>query len=232
MSTEPQTSPETQEPEEPITDHSGRDLPDDIDFFAAPPAEIGTVSSAWSTLRQGVEPWSPALRGLMGGIGLLIGGGIGLMISAFWDFAIPLWPVLLGLVGFLIGWFATAFKHTCTFIGDAGWPALSAAATARTSPPARSSRSTRRRSAHWADAEVCQRCVSGTEYTYTWCDHEGCKRFVLNGTYHAEKSLPKPTDLFHFANAGEMAWSPHLLKQVPLMLDDGSGLFSLGGSDW
>lgn len=234
MSTEPQTIPETQEPEEPITDHAGRDLPDDIDFFAAPPAEIGTVSSAWSTLRQGALPWSPALRGLIGGIGLLIGVGIGLMISAFSEFAIVLWPVLLGVIGFLIGWFATAFKHTCTFIGEGGMARFIC----------RGNRDTLATSEIFLFSEAAELrtgqtrkyvngVYQGTEYTYTWYDHEGRKRFVLNGTYNAEKSLPKPTDPFHFANAGEMAWSLHLLKQVPLMLETkGAVFFSLGGSDW
>jgi hypothetical protein len=210
MSTEPQTTPEAQEPEEPITDHAGRDLPEDIDFFAAPPVEIGTVNSAWSTLRQGVEPWSPALRGLMGGIGLLIGGGIGLIIGAFWEFAVVLWPVLLGAVGFLIGWFATGFKHTCTFIGDRGMARFIC----------RGSR---------------ENVVTDEVFPFNEASElrTGRKRFVLNGTYHAEKSAPKPTDPFHFANAGEMAWSLHLLKQVPLMLQTkGAVFFSLGSNDW
>lgn len=234
MSTEPEVSPEAAQSDEPITDHADRELPDDIDFFAAPPPEVGTVSSAWSTLRQGVEPWSPALRGLIGGIGLLIGGGIGLMIGTFTEFALGVWALGLGLVGFLIGWFATGFKHTSTFVGDRGLARFvcrggrEGAVTAEVFPFAEAAELRTSETRKYVNG-----AYQGTEYTWTWYDHDGRKRFVLNGTYQGEKTRPKPTDPFHFALAAETAWSRHLLRQVPLMLETkGAIFFSLGGSDW
>lgn len=234
MSTEPETTPQSQQAEEPITNHAGEDLPDDIDFFVAPPPEIGTVSSAHSTLRQGVSPWSPALRAVVGGVGFLIGGGIGLMLGALWDFGLILWPTLLGGIGFLIAWLVTGFKHTCTFVGSDGIARYIC----------RGSRDNVTKSEVFPFSEATElrtgqtrRYVNGvyqgTDYTFTWYDHEGRKPYVLNGTYQGEKALPKSTDPFHFANAAEMAWSLFLLKQVPLQLNTkGAIYFSLGGSDW
>ncbi len=36
-----------------VTAHDGTPIPDDVDFFAEPPPEIGPVASAYSTLKVG-----------------------------------------------------------------------------------------------------------------------------------------------------------------------------------
>src|SRR4051812_27069481 len=73
MSTE-QRQDETWTTDDPITNHADGDLPDDIDFFVAPPEEIGHVTSAYSTLRLSKQPWPPNVRVLL----ILAGAALGI----------------------------------------------------------------------------------------------------------------------------------------------------------
>src|SRR5262249_10240351 len=47
---------------EDLPHHAGEPLPQDVEFFAPPPPQIGGLISANSTLRRGKEPWSLAAR--------------------------------------------------------------------------------------------------------------------------------------------------------------------------
>ena len=49
-------------PPDEITRHSGADIPQEMEFFVAPPAEIGTVLTADSSLRSSSKPMSARAR--------------------------------------------------------------------------------------------------------------------------------------------------------------------------
>jgi len=65
---------ESWQPAPGVTDHSGAPLDPARDFFAAPPAEIGPVSSGRSTLARGQFVWPTWLRvALFAALSLLAG---------------------------------------------------------------------------------------------------------------------------------------------------------------
>src|SRR4051812_34613412 len=56
-----------------VAEHSDQPIPPDADFFVPPPAEIGPVRSARTTLRLRNQPWAMWLR-LAIGLGITAAG--------------------------------------------------------------------------------------------------------------------------------------------------------------
>lgn len=230
------------EPEEEQSDelagHSGDPLPHNADFFVMPPEEIGALSSAGTTLREGQKPMAPGLRAFViiaaTLAGLLIGVGIDLLAGlqpGFWYFA---WPIGLSLIALAICWFSTTFEHTCTYVGREG--------AARFVCSGQRDHITTNEVFLFRDATELRTSqvrrykngvYQGTDYTYTWTDVGGRTRFVVGGTHNSEQGNPHADDLYHFATASELAWSMSLLPQAERkMTMDEEIRFSLGGKDW
>jgi hypothetical protein len=224
--------------QEPVTDHGGDQLPSTMDFFVDPPREIGPVVSACSTLAKGVEPWSPGARaglvlfvaalGLI--LGLMIAIGFGIR-EVFWA---AFWPILLTIVLALIAWAVTIFSHTVTFVGRDG--------LARFGCSGNRDNVSSTEIFHFADAQDLRtRTVhhytngvyQNTQYTYTWTDINGVQRFAISGSHNSENSAPPSQHPFHFARAGEIAWSNFLLNLAYRQIELGNPIrFNLSGGDW
>jgi hypothetical protein len=224
--------------EEPVKNHGGDVLPVDADFFVTAPAEIGPVLSAYSTLRQSVEPATLGFRLGVSFFAALIGGSIGLFIDyaagvkdPFWS---SLWPLGLGGVGFLIGMAATHFKHTCSYVGRDG-------AAKFVCSGSREQLTTQEvfRFRDAVDLRTSQTLhyhngsYQHTSYTYTWTDVGGRTRYVITGQHNSEAGTPPSTHAYHYARAAELAWTISLLGQIDRQIElSGSVNFNLRGGRW
>jgi hypothetical protein len=60
---------------------------------------------------------------------------------------------------------------------------------------------------------------AGTAYDYRWTDGAGGRLLKLTGTHRGKNGPPKPFDPFHYASAGEVAWSIHYLARAQEQLE-------------
>jgi hypothetical protein len=226
------------DPPEDLPTHAGHPLPDNMDLFVEPPPEIGEVTSAYSTLRFGKQPWSPVVRALLMTVGALLGLGLGLVIgvaaeiqNVFW---ILLWPLVLGAVGVGVFWVCTNFTHTVTYVGREGvarfvcWGTRHRITTEEVFPfrEATELRTTQVR-------RYVNGVYQGTDYTYSWTDVGGRQRYRIAGTHRSEKGKPGPADQYHYATSSEMAWSLYLLDGAALQMQTkGEIRFNLDRGNW
>ena len=223
---------------EPINNHGGEPLHPNCDFFADAPPDIGPVVSAYTTLRQGVEPWSAAGRlGLTAGLGaacLAVGLLVVFAIDPFESIWYVFWPLAAASVGVCIGLLCTGFKHTCSYIGRDGVARFTCSGNRenvtvtelfrfRDAAELRTSQTR-----HYYNG-----AYTGTSYTYTWSDVGGRKRYVITGRHKSEKGNPPSTDPFQFARAAEIQWTIYLLDQTHRTIDlNGSVAFNLAAGQW
>jgi hypothetical protein len=223
---------------EPINNHGGEPLHPSADFFADAPHEIGPVVSAYSTLRQGVEPWTAAGRlGLAAGVGAagaLIGFVIVLAADPFDSIWYVFWSLVLGAGSAIIAVVCTGFKHTCSYVGRDGVARFTCtgnrnnisgeevfrfrdAAELRTS-----------QTRHYYNG-----AYTGTSYSHTWNDVGGRKRYVISGRHKSEKGNPPSTDPYQYARAAEVQWTIYLLEETFRTIElNGTVLFNLTGAQW
>jgi hypothetical protein len=221
-----------------VRNHGGDALPRDVDFFAPPPAEIGPIFSAYSTLRTGVRPRPPRFRLglslLLGGLALLL--TVALVAAAEPDGPVPylLWPTLAALLAGGAAWLLTRFKHNCSYVGQEGVARyrcagdrnnltlaevflFGEAAEVRTS-----------QTRHYVNG-----AYTGTDYTFTWTDVTGRVRFAWSGRHNSKAGNPKSTDPYHLGRSAEMAWSNYLLPGAFRQLElSGAVLFLVKGGNW
>lgn len=223
-------------PAGPWTDHGGQPVPDDANFFAPPPPAIGTVRSAWTTLRKGKKPLSGVVFALL----LLTAVGVeaaGVVAGLFLIEQTPL-RVLCIMAGLpvlgLLGMFALAgFWNHCTYVGEQG--------VARFQLYGRSDRPQEEvmlfRDAKELRVLLEEHFQNGmynqTTYTYEWKDAEGKSCFRVAGGHTARNELPVSTDPYHFARAAEAAWTAYLLPRARAILERGRTLrFPLTRGRW
>jgi len=206
-------------------DHRGEARAFDVELFAAPPPEIGTITSAESTLRPGKEPFSPPVRLLI----LLLPAAA--VFGIVWVLTQGMRPVdreSLRIIGgggaagvaLLIAWYYTRFKHRCTYVGEDGAALFELRGSRDRTPSAKVLR--------FADAaelrasqtrQFINGVYAGTVYDFRWTDASGRERLRLKGTHRGKDGPPKPGDPFHFATAAEVAWSVHYLARAQEQLE-------------
>ncbi len=221
--------PEGWTPGPDVHHHDGSPISPDRVFFAPPPAEIGEIITASSTLPIGKKPMSTVNRFLLAGfVGSL--AVVGLNLAG----ADTIWQVLAALALLPVALWFTRFKHTVRYVGKQGIAILTTK-----SRPDRVSRSevflfqNANELRTGQTRQYVNGVYSGTSYSFNWTDAAGKKVFKLSGTYHGEKKPPKPKDPFHFAESAELAWSIHLLDQADHELKEtGAVRFRLTGKDW
>jgi hypothetical protein len=219
----------------PVPNHGGEQLPADVDFFAPPPQEIGALVTAYSTLRQPVQPKTAGTRAAIAGGVALVCAAIVLMIVAAAQprekFFFVFWPVVVGGLAALIAILATRFKHRCTYVGREGLARFQCAGDRdRVSMP----EFFLFRDAAEVRTGQTRRYVNGvyqgTDFTFTWSDVAGRTRHVIRGTYKAEKGNPGSTDPYHFGRSAEIAFTMSLLPEVFRRLDMGGDVrFNVSG---
>ena len=194
---ENQAQPPASSPPPVVTEHDGNRLPPDIDWFAPPPAEIGELRSAHTTLKQNQQPWSTLSR-------VLLAGGIGLGITLVADLTVKYFQnpggaetvriigAIVGICGALIAWFATRFKHHVSYVGKSGL-ARSTIVGRRENPPkdelfqfASAAELRTGETRHYHNG-----VYTGTHYHFQWTDAQGKLQFKLAGQYSSAKSTPK-----------------------------------------
>ena len=211
-------------PPQDVKEHSDAPIPPDADFFAAPPAEIGKVQSAQTSLKHGKSPWAMPMRfALAATVGAVLGGGLYYVLTnAARRPSDPEWFMLAGLVfalGFTVAWLSTGFKQTCSYVGEEG--------VARYTAKGSRENLAKLEYLHFADAAEVRTAqtrhyyngvYTGTSYAFTWTDPAGRRLLKLSGQHRGKKGRPKPSDPFHFAEAAEIAWSTYLLGTLDAQL--------------
>lgn len=222
------------EEEAPLINHAGNPLDEDADLFEPPPREIGQILTAYTSLRRDKRPLSEGARlGIILGtvavcvvLGLLLGVaarnvGVGLLLTCG-----------LGLVGFLVSWWLTGFRHVCHYVGKKGVAMFWCRGRRRNV----TERLFLFRDA--AELRIAQTrhyyngVYTNTSYAFTWTDEGNNKVFSLHGTYRSEAGTPKDTSEYWLAHSAEIAWSNYLLDHMDdLANKKGAFFFALKGND-
>jgi hypothetical protein len=202
-----------------VTTHTGEPVPTDLRFFAEPPREIGTVRSAWSTLRVGQRPNRlPAMvigaliTGVLAAAIVIMLGGRQTSDTVNWG-AVGTWAIPSAVVGLLLGYVA-APKPTCTFVGTDGIAKFSwngeqqaPAAEIHLFSTATELRNSMVHNYH-------NGIYTGTNYEFWWTDAAGKRLFQIKGEYRGRKQGPKPGHEFYYGSAAESAWTEYLLPRA------------------
>ncbi|MCI0464811.1 MAG: hypothetical protein L0Z62_48420 [Gemmataceae bacterium] len=223
---------------QPLTNHGGGPLERDADFFVPPPAEIGELLSAHTTMRQGDEPWSAGARASWA----LLGAGIGVFIGVLIDLiarirnpgAMLILPLALGGIGVAIALWATGFKRRCSYIGREGVARFTCTGSRRNITRAelflfRDATELRiAQTRHYTNG-----VYQNTAYGFTWTDVSGLTRYVISGSHGSEQGNPPLTHAYHYAASAEIAWTMHLLSQLEAQLTLGQGItFKINKHEW
>lgn len=202
-----------------LPDHSGQQRPAEVEFFAEPPAEIGKVKSAESTLRPGRQPKAFGVR-------LLIGSAIGgiLWYGLHWA-AVNASPIdrqgfeilgiVLGLGALGITLLATRFKVKCSYVGEQGAALFTLTGRREAKPKAQvllfaQAQELRARQTR----QYVNGVYVGTYYDYTWTDPAGQRLWRMKGSYRQKKKGLRAGEQFRFIQAAEVAWSVHYLARA------------------
>ncbi|MCA9057523.1 MAG: hypothetical protein KDA85_03460 [Planctomycetaceae bacterium] len=105
-------------PPDDVRHHDGTEIPLQTCFFAEPPAAIGRVKSASSTLHVGSKPIHPVMKVIFtAGLLVALAAGTCWMTneSTPWCIVSILFPIILFPVLFLYH-----FDHRCSFVGELG----------------------------------------------------------------------------------------------------------------
>jgi hypothetical protein len=223
-----------------VTGHGGRALLSDGDYFVPPPAEIGTVVSAYTSLRKGVRPRGALVCVLaaagLATVGLVLGWSVMLLIEPKDSTAGPCVGGILALLGALSGWALARFKHACSYVGREGIARFvctgsrdhltvkevflfRAAAELRTS----------------ATQRYSSGVYQGTDFRFDWSDRAGQICFQITGTYRSspEGNNPWLHMPYQWGQAAEVAWGLYRQEQLPGEFVQGGALnFPLTGDDW
>lgn len=216
--------------------HAGRPVADDEDYFADPPAKIGRVLSASTTLNVDQRPrptWLLVLAGLWAYVvsfGVSAGVVTLMRMPLQYDgedvaFILVLPGLICIILGITAAW-AMRFHHTCSYVGDKGI--------------ARFECSGRRRNVNVREMMLFKNAAdlrtgymvyyhngiyTGTQYTFTWSNEKGKPIYKLTGRFRSQAYTPKVTDPYYFALAAEGAWSQYLLQNMDELVDDDGLLF-------
>jgi hypothetical protein len=234
----PPDEPAEQEEGEPLGNHGGESLPANADFFAAPPEEIGPLGSAYTTLRQGKQPMPLGMRLVAGGgaglLGLVVGLVINQLFSVRSDFWQAAWPLGGGMLGVALVVWRTAFRHSCSYVGQEGVARFTCSGNRDNITEAEVFRF--RDAAELRTSQTLHYTNSvyqNTSYNYRWTDVGGRLRYEISGSHNSEAGTPPSTDPYQFARAAEIAWTVYMFEQVYRQLElSGTVAFNLKGGRW
>jgi hypothetical protein len=213
-----------------IPDHRGQRRAAGAVFFAPPPAELGPLVSAESTLGTKFT-FNLPLRLVMTlpVAAVFIYAGLLLAEKRPPDesLAYQFFAFIAGAAGAAVVWYYTRFNHACTYVGEHGFAIFTLSGSAMGKPVrnvllfknAAELRATQTRM-------YMNGVYTQTTYDYRWVDDHGRRVARLNGRYMGENRPPKEGDRYHFASAAEIVWSEHVLARAAQQLkDEGSIAF-------
>jgi hypothetical protein len=197
-----------------VTRHSGSIIPADMDFFATPPIEIGTVISAESTLTTSKQPMSVQNRYTLC---LLVGLAPGFVVWLFAKDTKVLfngWMIAVYAIAAFITYLLTEFSHTCTYVGELGIVEYQLKGSRSARPRAKLLCFNEAKDLYTSQTRHYYNGVyTGTNYSYRWTRASG-QIYQLNSSYRSERGWPEDKSPWHFANMAESLWSGYLLKKA------------------
>jgi hypothetical protein len=211
------------QPTEGIVGHGGQPLDPAREFFSLPPAEIGEVISAHTTLLRGKEPFSIGTRVSIVLLPAAAVMGIAYLIATQnrreADTILCL-GIAVASAAMATAWYFTRFRHICSYAGSEGLAVFgmpgSRAATLR------SSIFMFERAAELRTKQT-RRFINGfyfgTTYDFIWTDAHGRFIYWLKGSYRSQAGTPKADDRFWIGVAGERAWNARQLDLLQRQLD-------------
>ncbi|MCA9088902.1 MAG: hypothetical protein KDA90_09745 [Planctomycetaceae bacterium] len=210
-------------PEGTVT-HADEPIPPQMEFFAAPPTEIGELVSAFSTLRTDKDAWNPTVRMIIAlVIALLLWGGTWFALKAMDpgnDVVGNILGGILGLLGLALVYYVTSFKQSCSFVGKQGVARYTLRGSREAEPKEELFEFTEATDLYTGQTRHYYNGVyTGTQYFYRWENAQGRKVFNLQGTFNSQAGTPKTHDPYYFAMNAEYAWSNHLLDSLQAELD-------------
>jgi hypothetical protein len=221
-----------------VTEHDGTVIDPQADFFAPPPAEIGALQTAHTTMLGSDRPRSLWVRIALGAGATAIGCGVGLAIdwalsidSMFWSF---LWPAGAALLGLAVGWSAATFTHAVTYVGDSGVAKIACRGSREKVETVHQmafddADELRIRTTEHQTNNVYQR----TDYRFDWQTAAGAEVLVIAGSYRSEHDEPPTENELHYARSAEKSWTLHLLGEIEHEMEKGSPVrFNLTGGDY
>jgi hypothetical protein len=221
-----------------VPDHTGEARPQPVDFFAAPPPEIGQVTSAESTLRQGKAPMSPPLRlGIMLAVLAAVALATAQLASNMHRDDRDVLYIAAGLIAAFALWFVwklTRFVHRCSYVGNSGVALFTVKGSRNAVPRTQMFRFDQAVEVHAAQTRHFVNGVyTHTSYNYSWTSPEGKVIYRLFGKHKGKDKLPKRGDFWHFARAAEIAFSEAVLLRAQEQLQrEGSIAFRVDAKRW
>ena len=201
-----------------VTRHAGSPIPEGMDFFVAPPPDIGQVVSAESTLTVSKHPMPPERR-LM--VSFLVGVPVAVMVLLIMSFTIEAMVVAVipaAIAGSLI-YFFTRFSHQCSYVGEQGMVEFKISGSRSAEPKANLLRFKEAENLYTSQTRHYYNGVyTSTFYEYKWTRGSG-RDYRLTGSYRSEKGQPKDKDKWHFASSAEAIWSGYKLQAISNQLD-------------
>lgn len=219
-----------------VTSHNGQPLREELDFFAPPPAEIGRVRTAFTTLRKSITPFSLPLRlALSLLIGIIVAAAVlGILIASRMNDHLLLISVAVGLLIAIITFPLTGFRHTCTYVGTAGIVRFRCRGSRQHVVTDQYFLFTNAAQLRTSQTRMHHNGIyTGTHYQFTWTDSSSQRVLKLTGSYHSKTDNPKEQDPFHFAASAEICWSEHRMDLARAELQQqGALVFPLSGNSF
>jgi hypothetical protein len=223
------------DPTQDVPDHRGEPRQANSELFAAPPAEIGHILSAESTLKMGRREWPILVRTVI--IGL---PAAQFLAYVWWEsgqvqlddlIGAIIFPAFLSAVAVGVAWYFTRFQHRCTYVGKNGIAIFELRGRRNARLTQQMLLFANARELHTNRTRHYVNCYyRNTSYDYQWTSLEGTSLLRLHGTYVGNNEPPKAKDPFHLAAAAEAAWSMCALARAQRQLEDeGSIAFGIGG---
>ncbi len=201
--------------------HNGEMIPVDADFFHAPPAELGEIVTAHTSLIESKHPLSTLVRLML---------VVGLSGAFFFGVAVAIRSLTQGpeaqLLGYIMGAVAavitvittilfTRFTQTCDYVGKLGIAQYSLSGNRERTPREKMLLFEDCQDiTTWQTRKYVNGIYSGTEYKNIWRDSEGRELFTLKGTYHSEKGNPKAGNPLWFATSAEGHWNEFAFEKM------------------
>jgi hypothetical protein len=220
--------------------HQGQPVEEDRIFFERAPGEIGNISTADTTLRQGQLKFCVQRSAILLGLStipLLMGSGILIVKGDGTDPSAWLVVGLIGIISLIVGVFSLQY-HECSYVGDKGIAlyGLNVPKFMLKAMPHGIFLFEKARSLYVSSTRTYVNGVySGTTATFIWKDKAGKNVFHLNSNYFSWKEKPNRDRTIHFARSAERAWTErvypmHLaerekLGQTGFPLVNGGGVF-------
>jgi hypothetical protein len=228
-----------------VTEHNGEPLTPDLDFFLAPPIEIGAIHTAHTSLKKGVRERPVPLRIVLA----LVAGAVGFLLTLGFDYLTKIllvlsevtrtpvifWEVLFVPLWVYLGWRKSGFKHFCTFAGERGCAHFQCEHQ-RTSV-------TRKSYFLFQDASAVSTRFTrrtkngvyhGTNFWFDWYSSDSENAiFSITGNHMADSKTPPAGNFYNFARAVEAAWYRYTTPRIDGEFQQkGSVKFYMGNNSW